>query len=813
MRRLILFILLPLLACQVMKGQRAMSWDDFVEYLMENEEYADEASWADYLEELEVLYQHPVDINTASPAQLQSIPLLSERQITDIIQYRDYHHGMHSLAELILIPSISYYERRYLPLFLYTNPRTEKDIPSSPLPTKATSLNDPTKASSLNDSTKASSLTDSTKASSLTDPTKAPTKTSANQQPSTPTRTLTKIPSSKLSTKEEWKSILDHAHHEWGTRLDFPLYHRRGFLVSNGYRGSHIYNKVYYRLETARHLSASLRTERDAGERGIDSYGAHIMLSDLPLLKRRHASPSDLRLKTLAVGDFKASFGLGLVMRQGFLMGKQTGTIRRGQGLRPHRSTDETNFMRGIGMSLQMGQLELTLLYSHRRWDATLDSTAIGTTPASEDGHTLLANHATPANQTTLASQTSQDGISYLPLVKTIVDNGYHRTAAEWKKKNVLGVNVVAGNVAWNHRQLHLGATGYLMRTDKNLAPGDAAYRRIYPHGNRFGSLGIDYSYEPYRWRIFGETAYGGSLHPYPSSPSSPSPSSPATSSTSPSNPTTSSTTSPSSSPRLHGLATLNGIEWRPSSRYILSLLQRYYSYNYYSFFSGAISESGGVQNETGVLVRLDATPWDAIHLASFVDLFYNPWPRYGLNKSSGGWNVMLQAQCTLNRRHSLSARYDAKSKEQSAGQELHHRLRLQWQASSASERWRCTTTAMLHTLRGSRGEALGTTLRYHPRSLWNMAASGLYFHTTDSKSRVYLYEPNVREMMYIPSMSGHGVRGSALVQCRLWKERILVELKYGVTRYFDRDTQGTGMQTIYSNVKNDISLQVRLKI
>lgn len=173
----------------------------------------------------------------------------------------------------------------------------------------------------------------------------------------------------------------------------------------------------------------------------------------------------------------------------------------------------------------------------------------------------------------------------------------------------------------------------------------------------------------------------------------------------------------------------------------------------------------------------------------------------------------MLEAQCTLNRRHSLSARYDAKSKEQSAGQELHHRLRLQWQASSASERWRCTTTAMLHTLRGSRGEALGTTLRYHPRSLWNMAASGLYFHTTDSKSRVYLYEPNVREMMYIPSMSGHGVRGSALVQCRLWKERILVELKYGVTRYFDRDTQGTGMQTIYSNVKNDISLQVRLKI
>ena len=66
---------------------------------------------------------------------------------------------------------------------------------------------------------------------------------------------------------------------------------------------------------------------------------------------------------------------------------------------------------------------------------------------------------------------------------------------------------------------------------------------------------------------------------------------------------------------------------------------------------------------------------------------------------------------------------------------------------------------------------------------------------------------------MYVPSFSGHGLRASGLIQASFLHQHVSLELKYGLTCYFDRKIQGSGMQTIYSNVKNDITLQTRIKI
>ena len=66
---------------------------------------------------------------------------------------------------------------------------------------------------------------------------------------------------------------------------------------------------------------------------------------------------------------------------------------------------------------------------------------------------------------------------------------------------------------------------------------------------------------------------------------------------------------------------------------------------------------------------------------------------------------------------------------------------------------------------------------------------------------------------MYIPTLFGHGIRFSGTMGYELWSKRIRLELKYAVTRYFDRKTQSSGLQTIFSPVKNDISLQLRFRI
>lgn len=695
MRRLVILILLPLLATTAMKGQRVMEWEEFVAYISSNEDHYEEEAWADYMEELQQLHLHPVNLNNATPRQLLAIPLLSESQVEQLIQYIDLHHGMHTLAELQLIPGISYRERQFLPLFLTV----------------------------MGDS--------------------ANTRRQKN-----------------LSWKDSWK----HTSHQLSTRVDIPLYHRRGYLVKNGYQGSRLYNKGYYRLDNSR-FSVGLRTERDAGEKGIDSYGAYLMLRDLPLSRSsRTWAP---RLQTLMLGDFKLSFGQGLLLNQGFSMGKQNVTLRQTQGFRPHRSTEENRFMRGVATTLACGEWTASAFYSHRLWDATLNKATDGEAPS----------------------------------VKTIVRDGYHRTETERGKKGNLGVDVVGGNLSWKRKGsgdsmlrgggLHAGITGYYQQTSLDLVPGTDFYRRIYPQGHHFGGLSTDYGYETYRWSFRGETAFAGTLLNFPSDA-----------------PTV------RDSNRRRGVATLHGVSWSISPKYRISAIQRYYNHHYYSFYASAISNNSEVQNETGGLLRMDATPWDGTQLSAYVDVYYNPWPRYGMKSSSGGWDGMMEGSVAIDRLNSLSFRYNIKQKEQSKGRITDHRLRLQWQATSPSELWSINTTAMLHALKGSVGEALGTRIKYgDKKERWHMEASGLYFHTSDYDSRIYLYEPNVLEMTYIPSFYGHGIRGTGLIRYSICNKMLLFELKYGITRYFDRETQGSSLQTIYSNVKNDITLQARIRL
>lgn len=666
MAKYLLLMLLFGICMLPIHAQRPMEWEEFVTFLTENEEDAEQDDWNDYLEELSQVHQHPINVNAATGEELRKLSLLSEEQIADLLQYVQDHQGMYTLNELLLLPTFTYQERRYLPLFLCALPH--KATPNAPI---------------------------------------------------------------------NWRDT----HHQLLSRIDVPLYHRRGYLVPNGYRGGPIYNKVSYQLQISRHLTASLRTERDGGEKGIDSYGAHVMLTDLPLMGKQRV----LRLNAMVLGDFKVGFGQGLVLRQGFSMGKDVKSSDGQRPFRPHQSTDEVNFMRGVGLSVAYTDFTLSLFYSHRSWDATLATDASGL-------------HTT---------------------VTTIVRSGYHRTASEYDKKGVLGVDVLGGNLSWRQRGYHAGVTGYFLRTDMPLVPGNSLYRRIYPQGNRFGNVGVDYGYDAYRWKVFGELAFDGDA-----------------------------------------LAALHGASWRISQRYTLMALQRYYNYNYYSFFSSAISEGGGVQNETGGTLRLNSTPLDGLQVTAYADVFYNPWPRYGLTHSSYGWDAMLEAELEISRNSHFSVRYNVKQKEESNAQvpksqhymPIHHRLRMQWQLSLPSNNWHFSTTVLLHHLKGSTGEAIGQHLRYTQGNRWRVLLSGIYFHTSDYSSRLYLYEPNVSGMLYMPSFSGHGVRGALSAQYKLWHDRLRFELKYGLTRYFDRQTQGSALQTIYSPVKNDITLQLGVK-
>jgi hypothetical protein len=159
-----------------------------------------------------------------------------------------------------------------------------------------------------------------------------------------------------------------------------------------------------------------------------------------------------------------------------------------------------------------------------------------------------------------------------------------------------------------------------------------------------------------------------------------------------------------------------------------------------------------------------------------------------------------------------LAVRYKLKRKERNDQMELHNRLRLDYTRRQGP--WRqLQSTLQLHALdRSGRGWSASQRIRFR-KGPGRLSALVSYFHTPDYQTRLFQYEPLLTNMFRYPSLYGHGVRFVAAGLFALWQGRLRLEMLYGLTRYFDRQTQSSGMEEIRSPWKQDISVQLRLKI
>ena len=358
--------------------------------------------------------------------------------------------------------------------------------------------------------------------------------------------------------------------------------------------------------------------------------------------------------------------------------------------------------------------------------------------------------------------------------VQTLLATGYHRTASEWERKRNVGSAVLGGNIEWLCKGFHLGATGYWQKFSRTLNPGTQQYRAIYPKGSSFGVIGLNYGYTRYRLSFGGEAAY---------------------------------------STAGNGFSTINRASWNIGRNYILSAVQRFYAYQYYSFYASSLAENSNAQNESGVLVHLQAEPLAGLQLIAYADFFHHPWPRYRMSHSSTGQEFSLQGIYVLSKQHSLLARYQLKRKENADVMEPHHRVKLQW-TCEPTDRWRLQTTGSFHNVLGKNGFLVSQNARYMLAKP-NLTLNGQlgYFNTDDYSSRIYLHSPALFSSISSASYSGKGMLG--VLTCR-WKsknEKLWLEGRYSMLRYFDRDEQGTGLQRILSPWKHDLSFQLRLKI
>ena len=142
--------------------------------------------------------------------------------------------------------------------------------------------------------------------------------------------------------KEENKGLFRYLKNDFSTRIDIPLYYRKGYVTANGYAGNPLYSRMKYELGNSKHFRAGFHVEKDAGERFYDSYSGFTLLKDVGILK------------TAVVGDYRLGIGEGVALGGTTWFSKSAPTTKMQTGIKPLTSTDEINFLRGVAVTLPL---------------------------------------------------------------------------------------------------------------------------------------------------------------------------------------------------------------------------------------------------------------------------------------------------------------------------------------------------------------------------------------------------------------------------------------------------------------------------
>jgi hypothetical protein len=399
------FIFMPAIAndaaCQTLSASSG-KWMEYVEELAGETE--DEGKMESLYAGLSYLTEHPFELNHVTAEELRQLPFLSDRQIEELLSYKERFGPMLTLYELKNLKEMDFQTIELLLPFVYAGEAPPDKLPFTP------------------------------------------------------------------------GNLLKYGKNEWQARYDRCFQQKKGYLSQpdsipeqypdRKYLGEPFYHSFCYAYTFDNRLQAGFTGEKDAGEplwnkrhKGYDYYSAHFFLKGVK------------GLKSLAAGDYKASFGQGLVVSQDFTPGRSatvTQAERRTNGFRRHFSTNETDYFRGAAATVAFRHMEYSLFYSRRNMDAAVD------------GHTFTS-------------------------LKT---DGLHRLERDWEKRHTVPMQTAGGHVRYVSPGLCIGLTALTYSFGHyRIEPAPKPYNHFYFRGNRNINAGIDYFFKRKGLKFYGETA------------------------------------------------------------------------------------------------------------------------------------------------------------------------------------------------------------------------------------------------------------------------------------------------------------------
>ncbi|MGB0429824.1 MAG: ComEA family DNA-binding protein [Bacteroidia bacterium] len=525
-------------------------------------------------------------------------------------------------------------------------------------------------------------------------------------------------------------------------------------LGNKDYLGSQyqLFNRVSYRYKNK--VSLGYTAEKDMGEQffsgsqpaGFDYYSAHLYVSKIG------------KLQSLAIGDYQVQFGQGLTLWSGLSFGKSAdamNVVRRARKIRPYRSVNENQFLRGAAITLGKDKTQLSLLYSQKNVDGNLE----------ED--------------------TLNNEESYFTALQI---SGFHRTENEIADKNKIKEQIFGANIETKLKGITIGAThvqyNYSPTLQRNISP----YQFYEFNGNNLNNTGVYFHGLIGRVYVFGESALSDFNK------------------------------STFSSINGAVLSLSNKIELATIYRYYAPQFNALYS-GPFREQSRAKNEIGlytgmHVKFNDALKLRLYLDrfrfPWLKFRtdLPSrgheyLAELNYRPsrnFEMYGRIRTQIKEQNMPDNETALN---ILAAHNNTRYRFQ-----FRYKINKEFIATSRIE----YATYKLDNKTTAKGVLLFQDLAFKPlEKPYSILGRYAIFNVDDYVARIYSYENDVLYSYSIPAYQDQGIRFYILGRLKI-KRKIDLWLRYSQTSYFNRNTIGSGNELISGNKRSEIKAQVRFK-
>ena len=241
--------------------------------------------------------------------------------------------------------------------------------------------------------------------------------------------------------------------------------------LNTHYTGDRNHWLLRYRYQYKNSLQYGITADKDAGEpffkginsKGFDFYSAHLFIRNAGIFK------------SIAIGDYTVNLGQGLIQWQSLAFKKSSEVLsikRQSAVLRPYTSAGEFYFNRGLGATIQKGNIQATLFASLRKisTNRSIDST----------------------NQEIFTS---------------FLTGGLYRTPSEQEDKNAIQQTSFGGNISYRYKELSIGFNIVNYYFSKAFQKKEEPYNLYALNGKAWNNASVDYNFTHKNFHLFGEAA------------------------------------------------------------------------------------------------------------------------------------------------------------------------------------------------------------------------------------------------------------------------------------------------------------------